>query len=440
MITAFMQKVVEFWDPVEKISKRELKKLQLKRLRHQLRRVYGRSPYYHRKFKELGVTPDDLKTLDDLRKLPFTTKDDLRTHGYPYGGEFLTVPMTELVGWHMTSGTTGKPTVGPYTRNDIELWANLMARGLVVGGVRRNDIMMNIYGYGLFTGGMGFHLGAQKLGIPVIPWSVGRTEGMVDFIHEWRPTVLTGTPSYEFYVAEVMGRKGLDPRKSSIRILQPGAEAYSIQQIKKLNEIYGLAEKGGNVNHHYGSTELIGPGAGAASPCTEFIGWHFWADHFYYELIDPKTLEPIGEEGEGELVVTHLTREGMPLVRYRTRDIVKAQYLSTDCGREAFPVMLVIGRVDDVIFYKGTKVYPTAIDAILRKYQDILEYQIVVDKRGSEHMFTIKVESLTQNPALASSIAHEVEAAVLARPKVEVVSPGSLPRFEGKSKRVVVYE
>ncbi len=432
---------VLYWEPsVERMSRDELRRLQLKRLKHQLRRVYEKSPFYHRKFREAGVHPDDLKTLDDLRKFPFTTKDDLREHGYPYGGEFLTVPLEELVGWHMTSGTTGRPTVGPYTRNDMELWTNLVARCLVAAGVTKRDILLNIYGYGLFTGGMGLHLGAQAVGTKVIPWSVGRTEALVQTILEWRPTVITGTPSYELYVAETMQSKGIDPRSTSIRITIPGAEMMTIEMIRKIADMYGVKEKGGGVRQIFGSTELIGPGAGQATACTEEVGFHLWTDHFYAEIIDPKTGEPIGEEGEGELVITHLTREGMPLVRYRQRDIVKVQYISSDCGRDAFPVVHVIGRVDDVIYYKGSKIYPSAIQSALLSFPDVLEYQVIVDKTGHEHRFIIKVETLAQSPELAEKIANAVEGAVFARPKVELVPPGTLPRWEGKSKRVIVNE
>ncbi|MEM0483663.1 MAG: phenylacetate--CoA ligase [Thermofilaceae archaeon] len=432
---------VEFWEPqIERIKLKDLKALQLKRLRAQLRRVYENSPFYRRRFKEAGVTPDDLKSLDDLRKFPFTTKDDLRAHGYPYGGEFLAVPFEELVGWHMTSGTTGKPTVGPYTKADIELWTNLVARCLVAAGVTKRDILLNIYGYGLFTGGLGLHYGAMAVGAKVIPWGVGRTEALVDLIYEWKPTVMTGTPSYQLYILETIQKKGLDPKKASIRITIPGAEAMSFEMLKRIDEGFGLKEKGGGPRQIYGSTEIIGPGAGQATPCTEYIGFHMWTDHIYIEIIDPKTGEPVGEEGEGELVITHLTREGMPLIRYRQRDIVKVQYLSTDCGRDAFPVVHVIGRVDDVIFYKGTKIYPSAIQAALMKVPEVLEYQVIIDKRGAEHKFIIRAEVLSQNPEIAETIANVVEGAVFARPQVELVPPNTLPRWEGKSKRVVVYE
>jgi phenylacetate-CoA ligase len=432
---------MDYWEPaIEKMKLSDLKKLQLKRLRATLRRVYENSPFYRRRFREAGVTPDDLKTLDDLRKFPFTTKDDLRNHGYPYGGEFLTVPLEELVGWHMTSGTTGKPTVGPYTKQDIETWTNLVARCLVAAGVTKRDILLNIYGYGLFTGGIGLHYGAMAVGAKVIPWGVGRTEALMDVLYEWKPTVMTGTPSYQFYILEQITKRGLDPKKTYLRITIPGAEYMSFDLLKRIDEGFALKEKGGGPRQIYGSTELIGPGAGQATQCTEYMGFHMWTDHFYIEVVDPKTGEPVGEEGEGELVITHLTREAMPLVRYRQRDIVKVQYVSTDCGRDAFPLVQVMGRVDDVIFYKGAKLYPTAIQSALMKIPEVLEYQVIVDKRGAEHKFIIKVEALSQNPQLAESIADAVEAVAFARPHVEIVPPNTLPRWEGKSKRIMVYE
>jgi len=432
---------MDFWEPaVEKMKLSDLKKLQLKRLRATLRRVYENSPFYKRRFREAGVTPDDLKTLDDLRKFPFTTKDDLRDYGYPYGGEFLTVPLEELVGWHMTSGTTGKPTVGPYTKQDIEIWTNLVARCLVAAGVTKRDILLNIYGYGLFTGGIGLHYGAMAVGAKVIPWGVGRTEALIDVLYEWKPTVMTGTPSYQFYILEQINKRSLDPKKTNLRITIPGAEYMSFDLLKRIDEGFALKEKGGGPRQIYGSTELIGPGAGQATPCTEYMGFHMWTDHFYIEVVDPKTGEPVGEEGEGELVITHLTREAMPLVRYRQRDVVKVQYASTDCGRDAFPIVQILGRVDDVIFYKGAKLYPTAIQSALMKIPEVLEYQVIIDKRGAEHKFIIKVEALSQNPQLAATVADAVEAITFAKPHVEIVPPNTLPRWEGKSKRIVVYE
>jgi phenylacetate-CoA ligase len=432
---------MDYWEPaIEKMKLSDLKKLQLKRLRATLRRVYENSPFYRRRFREAGVTPDDLKTLDDLRKFPFTTKDDLRNYGYPYGGEFLTVPLEELVGWHMTSGTTGKPTVGPYTKQDIETWTNLVARCLVAAGVTKRDILLNIYGYGLFTGGIGLHYGAMAVGAKVIPWGVGRTEALIDVLYEWKPTVMTGTPSYQFYILEQITKRVLDPKKTYLRITIPGAEYMSFDLLKRIDEGFALKEKGGGPRQIYGSTELIGPGAGQATQCTEYMGFHMWTDHFYIEVVDPKTGEPVGEEGEGELVITHLTREAMPLVRYRQRDTVKVQYVSTDCGRDAFPLVQVMGRVDDVIFYKGTKLYPTAIQSALMKIPEVLEYQVIVDKRGAEHKLIIKVEALSQNPQLAETIADAVEAVTFARPHVEIVPPNTLPRWEGKSKRIMVYE
>jgi len=437
-----MPEPVEFWEPhIENISRKELMKLQFKRLKRQLIRVYEYSPFYRRRFREAGVTPDDLRSLDDLRKFPFTTKDDLRNYAYPNGGEFLTVLQDQLISFHMTSGTTGRPTVGPYTANDLELWTNLMARSLVAAGVRKGDVMLNAYGYGLFTGGLGFHYGAMRIGAAVIPWSAGRTEGLVQALLDYKATVLSSTPSYMLYIAEVMEKKGVDPRQLSLRITCPGAEPVPKELVTKINNLFALKERNGGTRQCYGSTELIGPGAGMATPCIEDLGgFLMWTDHFYVEVIDPDTGEPVGEGEEGELVITHLTREAMPLIRYRHRDIVKVSYVSTDCGREAFPVVQIRGRVDDVIFYKGTKIFPTAIQEILAKIPEVLEYQIVIDRRGPEHHFILKIETPFPSDALAQRIANEVQIATFARPKVEFVPPNTLPRFEGKAKRVVILE
>ena len=438
-----MTEKVIFWEPhIENISRAELQKLQFKRLKRQLIRVYEYSPFYRRKFKEAGVTPDDLKSLDDLRKFPFTTKDDLRQYAYPNGGEFLTVPQSELVSFHMTSGTTGKPTVGPYTYRDLELWTNLMARSLTAAGVVQGDIMLNAYGYGLFTGGLGFHYGAMRVGASVIPWSAGRTEGLVQALIDYKATVLSATPSYMLYIIETMKKKGIDPVKDlNLRIACPGAEPVTPEVAKKISEELHLKDRGGGTRQCYGSTETIGPGMGMATPCIEDTGGFVaWTDHFYVEVIDPDTGEPVGEGEEGEMVITHLTREGMPLIRYRQRDIVKMYYASTDCGREAFPIIQIRGRVDDVIFYKGTKIFPSAIQDVLMKIPEVMEFQIVIDKRGPEHHFILKVETPFPTPALEDRIKALVESVAFARPKIEFVAPGTLPRFEGKAKRVVILE
>mgnify|MGYP001770780746 CR=1 FL=1 len=432
-----------YWEPyVELMSPRELRALQLKRLRYILSYVYERSAFYRRRFKERGVHPSDLAALRDLRKFPFTTKEDLRLHSYPHGGDFLCVPREELICWHMTSGTTGKPTVGAYTLRDHETWMNLMARTLVTAGVRKGDVLLNIYGYGLFTGGLGFHQSAHLVGAGVIPWSVGRTEALLDVLSDFGVTVMTGTPSYELYILELLGKRGIDPRRLPLRITIPGAEMWTEQLRRRLEEGFGLKEKGGGARNVYGATELLGPGSG--QECEQENGFHFWVDHFYLELVDPETGEPVGPGEEGEMVVTTMTKEAMPLIRYRMRDITLLDEEPCACGRRAFPrCMWIRGRVDDVIHYKGAKVWPEAIQKALLKFPEVKEYQVLVDRSPTAGRFLIRVELQegTDSPQLREEVARELRRTLIfVNPELEFVKEGTLPRYEGKSRRVIVKE
>lgn len=415
------------------LTKEKIKEVQNFRFRSTIKRVYERSPFYHRVMKERGLTPDDLKTPDDLVKMPFTTKDDLRKYAYPYGGDFLTVPVEELVGWHMTSGTTGLPTVGAYTASDVELWANLVARSLKAAGVTKQDIVANIYGYGLFTGGIGLHIGAQKVGAKVIPWSTGRTEALVKTLKDFKATVITGTPSYELYIAEKIKEAGIDPEKDlSLRIAIPGAEAMTKEMLTKIEKELALNSHGGGAREIYGLTEAIGPGVAQECPYDDHEKMHIWTDHFYVEIIDPQTGERVGEGEEGELVITHLTREGMPLIRYRTRDITKLEESNDDIP---FPTISIVkGRVDDVIFYKGVKIYPTAVNEVLMKYPEVKEYQIVITKEPAK--FEILVETDRPSEELRRKLAAEIAAVTFVHAEIQFVN--GLPRWEGKSKRVVI--
>ncbi|MEM4288243.1 MAG: phenylacetate--CoA ligase [Candidatus Caldarchaeum sp.] len=433
----------QYWEPnIETAGRKEIQELQLKRLKFILRYVYDRSPFYRRRFNEAGVVPDDVKKLDDVRKLPFTTKDDLRLYSYPYGGDFLCVPREELVCWHMTSGTTGKPTVGPYTFKDYETWMNLMARCLVTCGVRKGDIMLNIYGYGLFTGGLGFHQSAHLVGASVIPWSVGRTEALIQALKDFQPTVMTGTPSYNLYIAEQMRKQGLKPNDISLRITINGAEIWTEEARKRIEEGFGLKERGGGAMNIYGATELFGPGSGVE--CEQQLGFHFWIDHFYLELIDPETLEPVQPGERGEMVVTTLTKEGMPLIRYRMRDITVLDDSGCGCGRDAFPrCKWITGRVDDVIHYKGAKIWPSTIQETLLKFPEVLEYQVLIDKSSAGGQFIIRIEldkekdGMEKRETLVSELRKNL---LFVTPHVEFVPEGTLPRYEGKSKRIIVKE
>jgi len=417
------------------LTKDEIKAVQQFRFRRMIKRVYENSPFYHKVIKEKGLTVDDIKSPDDLVKLPFTTKDDLRKHAYPYGGDFLTVPLSEIVGWHMTSGTTGLPTVGAYTQSDIELWANLVARSLRAAGVSRDDVVANIYGYGLFTGGIGLHIGIQKAGAKVIPWSTGRTEALVKTLKDFKVTVVTGTPSYELYLAEKIREAGVDPEKElNLRLAIPGAEAMTKEMLGKIDKELGLVAHGGGAREIYGLTEAIGPGVAQECPYDNHEKMHIWTDHFYVEIIDPDTGERVGEGEEGELVITHLTREGMPLLRYRTRDITKLEESEDDIP---YPTInMVKGRVDDVIFYKGVKIYPTAVSQVLMKYPEVKEYKIVITKEPAK--FEILIETDRPSEELRRKLTAEVQGVAFATPEIQFVDPNTLPRWEGKSKRVEV--
>jgi len=430
----------KYWErSLERISRQELGRLQKRRLRFILKYVYEKSAFYRRVFKEKKVDPSDFRDLSDIRKFPFTTKDDLRQYSYPYGGDLLCVPRQRVIGWHMSSGTTGRPTVGPYTLRDHETWMNLMARTLVTAGVRPGDIVLNIYGYGLFTGGLGFHQSCRRVGAAIIPWSVGRTEAMMQFIHDFKPTVLTGTPSYQLYVLETMRKNGIDPTESSIRLAIPGAEVWTEQMRQRIEKGFGLKKKGGGARNVYGATELLGPGSG--QECEYENGFHFWTDHFYLEVLDPETNEPAGPGEQGEMVVTTLTKEAMPLIRYRLRDLTILDEGDCPCGRSAFPrCMWVTGRLDDVIHFRGVKIWPSAIQEAMFRFPEVNDYLVQVDRTGAKGFrISVEVGSVVDTPELRDKITNEVRRTLIfMSPKVEFVKEGTLPRYEGKGKRVVV--
>ena len=429
-----------YWERgVERISRQGLKELQKRRLKSVLNYVYRQSPYYKRVFKAEKVHPSDFVELSDIGKFPFTTKDDLRQYSYPYGGDFLCVPVGKLIGWHMTSGTTGRPTVGPYTLKDHNTWMSVMARTLVTAGVRPGDILLNIYGYGLFTGGLGFHQSCHLVGAAVVPWSVGRTEPMVQAIRDFRPTVMTGTPSYQLYVLETMRKNGIDPVESSIRVAIPGAEVWTEEMRQRIEKGYGLKAKGGGARNVYGATELLGPGSG--QECEQENGFHFWTDQFFLEVLDPNTNEAVEPGEEGEMVVTTMTKEAMPLIRYRMRDLTVLDDGDCPCGRNAFPrCMWITGRVDDVIHYRGTKIWPGAIQQTMFRFPGVNDYLVEVDRSGNKGFrITVEVATAHDTPELREKIEKEMgRTLIFISPKVSFVKEGTLPRYEGKSKRILI--
>lgn len=436
-------KAVRYWEPqVETAPKKVIERLQLKRLKHMIDYVYWKSPFYGRRFREMGLHPSDVNSLDDIRKFPFTTKDDLRRHGYPYGGEFLCVPKEEVVCWHMSSGTTGVPILGGYTRHDYDVWMNLVARCYVTAGVGPGDVVMNLYGYGLFTGGLGLHESAFLVGATVIPWGTGRTQALIKSLIDFKATVMTGTPSYQYYIASLVKEMGIDvERDLHLRVTMPGAEMWTEEMRRRIEEWLGLKAKGGGARDIYGATELCGPGAG--QECVYEKGFHFWIDHFLLEIIDPKTGEPVEPGEEGEMVFTSLVREATPLVRYRLGDITVLDDEPCECGRVAFPrCRRIRARTDDVIHYKGVKIMPSAIQEIILRHKEILEYQVVIDKSKLPYEFVVKLEvpATQRSSTLVERVLSEFKNSLFIEPKIEIVEPGSLPRFEGKSKRVIVKE
>lgn len=421
------------------LNKEEINEVQRIRLRSLIHKVYENSPYYHKLFKERGIRPEDIRSIEDLVKIPFTTKDDLRKRAYPHGGDFLAVSFDQIVGWHMTSGTTGIPTVNAYTWNDIEVWTNLVARSLRTAGVTNNDIVMNIYGYGLFTGGIGLHQGIQRIGAKVIPWSTGRTEALVKALKDFKATVITGTPSYELLVAETIVKLGIDPERDlELRLAIPGAEAMTKEMLERIELELGLKKRGGRALEIYGLTEGLGPGVAQECPNDNHEWMHIWTDHYVVEIIDPDTGERVSEGEEGEMVITTLTKDAMPLIRYRTRDITSM--IDSD-DEIPFPkIRMIKGRVDDVIFYKGVKLFPTAINHVVMAHQEILEYQIIVDKSTREHRLIIRVETEKPSEKLREKLIEEIRTVAFVMPEIEFVNVGTLPRFEGKSKRVIIRE
>ncbi len=427
-----------FWEPKwETLSREDLESLQIRRLKKTVARA-AQAPFYKEAFKRQKIDPERIRSLDDLRRLPFTTKDDLR-QWYPYG--FLTVSKDEVVRMHSSSGTTGRPTVVFYTQRDIEAWANLVARCMYMTGVRRSDVFQNMMGYGLFTGGLGFHYGAEKLGCLVIPVGPGNTKRQLFLMREFETTVVHIIPSYALYVAEVCQKEGIDPQNEfKLRIAFIGAEPHSEGIRARIEDFFGIA-----AFNSYGLSEVNGPGV--AFECPYKKGMHIWEDAYIVEIINPETLEPVPEGEEGELVLTTLTREGMPLLRYRTRDLTKFLPGTCPCGRTHRRIDRITGRTDDMLIVKGVNIYPIQIERVLMSLPEVgNNYLIEVHKQETGDELLIKVEVKTEVfqedmrylEGLRKKIIHEVREEILVTPKVELVEPNSLPRTQGKAQRVVI--
>ena len=426
---------MKFWDEkIETMPIEDLKELQLKRLKKVVKMAYEKNEAYHKKFREAGIKPDDIKTLDDIAKIPFLTKDELR-HYYPFG--MLCVEMDDVVEIHASSGTTGKPVVGTYTKNDLEVRADVMARSLWANGLRKSDVLQNAYGYGLFTGAHGFEKGAQKIGATVIPTSSGNTKRQINIMRDFGTTALAATPSYSLYIAEVAEEMGYDLKKDfKLRLGLFGAEAWSDEMRKKIEERWGIV-----AHEHYGLTEIIGPGV--VTECEE-KHLHINADHFLAEIIDPKTGERLEAGEEGELVFTTLTKEAFPAIRFRTRDIAGYMEEPCECGRTLPMQTRIKGRSDDMMKVKGVIVFPSQIEEAMMRVEGVSEnYQIVKKKKGDMTTLAVRVEPTEERykegnlDSLAEKIEEEIYAILNLHVPVEIVKPGTLPRSEGKAKRVV---
>jgi len=427
-----------YWNKkIETATRDELNKHQFKLLKSQVKYCYENSRFYRNKFKISGITPDDIKTLDDTKKIPFTSKNDLRDN-YPFG--MITVHLDEIVEIHASSGTTGNPVVGAYTINDMDIWAELMARSLYVTGVRKEDVMHNAYGYGLFTGGLGFHYGAQKIGTTILPISGGMTERQIKLMKDFGSTVLCCTPSYAIYLAETMAQAGINPEKDlKLKLGLFGAEPWSERIRERIEKELKI-----EAFDIYGLTELCGPGVSVE--CNEHNGLHIWDDHFLIETINPETGEVLPAGEEGELVFTTLTKTGLPILRFRTRDISVIETGKCDCGRTHSRMMRIRGRSDDMMIIRGVNVFPSQIEyAIMGLPELAAQYQIVLERPEALDVFTIKAElteksvnsSKQELEALKRKIKQKVNNITGLSPIIELVKPGKLPRTAGKAKRVL---
>jgi Coenzyme F390 synthetase len=421
---------------LETASRGVIERLQLERLREVVHRVYSNNYYYRKKMKERGVAPEDIKTLKDIEKLPHTTKEDLR-EAQPF--DYLITHFENVVEVHGTSGTTGEPVFVYYTNVDIENWSEIMARSLAVAGLTKRDVLQITPSFSLFTGGFGFYYGARRIGATIVPTGPGYSKRQIYVMQKLGATMLAGIANYAIRLAEVAFEMGIDPAKDTkVRKGVFGAEMWSDSLRRKVEQIWDM-----ETFDIYGMAELYGPGV--AIDCQYHDGLHVWEDHFIVEVIDPKTGEPVELEEKGELVFTSLTKDAMPLIRYRTRDISRLLDQSTcDCGRTHKKIDRIQGRTDDMFIINGVNIWPTAIESILMANPLVgNEYQVIVEKKHSEDMLIIRVESASKlseedKRILAKKLAYDLRETIIVTPVVEVVDPGTLPRFDGKAKRVTI--
>ena len=425
----------KYFNIEETFSREEIEKYQLERLHKTLEHCMN-SPFYKERFDSIGLKPSDIKTLDDIRKIPFTTKQDLRDT-YPFG--IASVPLDQCARLHSSSGTTGNPTVILHTKKDLEEWANAVARCLWMVGCRPDDVFQNSSGYGMFTGGLGFQYGAEKLGMLTVPAGAGNTLRQIKFFTDFGTTVVHAIPSYASRIFEVMQEKGIDPRKDTkLRTLVIGAEPHSEDTRKRIEEMLGV-----KAYNSFGMSEMCGPGV--AFECPEQNGMHIWEDYYIVEIVNPDTLEPVPDGEVGELVLTTLKREAMPLLRYRTRDLTRILPGDCPCGRHHKRLDRMKGRSDDMIILKGVNIFPIQIETILMQFKELAsDYLITLETKENNDAMTVEVEvadnlsfddfGRLQN--LEREITRQLRDEILITPRVRLVPKGSLPKSEGKAVRV----
>lgn len=420
---------------METLPKSKIKEIQLKRLKETVHRVYENVPFYQKKFKELKITPDDIKTLEDISKLPITTKNDLRDNA-PF--KLMATNLDNCIELHASSGTTGIPVTVAYTPKDLEVWSEVMARCLAMAGLTKKDVFQNPIPYGTFTGAFGFHYGAQKVGSLVIPSGMGQSERQLKLMDYYGATFISGVASYAMRLSQVAADLGIDLHKLKVRNGLFGAEMFTPGLKKRIMDAWNM-----DVHDIYGLTEMCGPGV--STDCDIHDGLHLWEDHFLLEILDPITLEPVGPEEEGEMVITTLTKEGMPILRYRTRDIAKIYDQKTcDCGRTHVKHTTIKGRSDDMLIIRGTNIYPGQIESVLMKHSDVggnWRMVLSTDKNDMDQL-TVEVEtketmSQVDSTDLQNVLIKEIKSVIVFTPGVTVLPPNGIPQEGIKAKRVI---
>jgi len=423
-------------EKIECASRSEMFDIQSERLINTVKRIFHNVPGYRAKMQEKGLVPDDIKSVDDLVKLPFTNKTDLRDN-YPFG--MFTVPMSEIVRLHASSGTTGKPTVVGYTRNDLQMWSEVVTRSLCMAGVHKNDIVQVAYGYGLFTGGLGLHYGIENLGATVIPVSGGNTQKQIQLLQDFGSTVLACTPSYSLHLAESLKEMGIEPESLNLRVGIFGAEPWSENMRREIETKLKI-----RAVDIYGLSEIVGPGV--SCECEHQAGMHVNEDHFIPEIINPDTLEPVTPGEVGELVFTTITKEGIPIIRYRTRDLTRLIYDKCRCGRTLVRMEKCMGRSDDMLIIRGVNVFPSQVENVLLEMSETEpHYLIIVEREGTLDIMRLMVEVQEQFfsdevkvlEALKKKIRNNIQSALGISVDVKLVEPKTIERTAGKAKRVI---